>query len=112
MKDIINGINTIISNKTPSIKSKRLDISNPKFAFSTIFPKRIKIGNNKGIVISAPSADPLFKLNEFPKANKLIKMYVEINNDGSAIFKEEISSDIFIEKNVPKHDIGMPIKIQ
>ena len=47
MKDIINGINTIISNKTPSINSKRLDISNPKFAFSTIFPKRIKIGNKE-----------------------------------------------------------------
>ena len=75
MKDIINGINTIISNKTPSIKSKRLDISNPKFAFSTIFPKRIKIGNNKGIVISAPSADPLFKLNESDVVRSLFLKY-------------------------------------
>jgi len=103
---------TIISNKTPSIKSKRLDISKPKFAFNTIFPSKINIGNNNGIVINAPSTDPLFKLSEFPRANKFIKIYEEINNDGKATLNEFKFSDMLIEKKVPSNEMGIPMSSQ
>jgi len=85
MKEIINGINTIISNKTPSINNKRLEISKPKFAFKTILPNKIKIGNKSGIVISAPNTEPLLRLRELPNAKRLIKIYVEMSIDGRAI---------------------------
>ena len=74
MKEIINGIHTIISNKTPSINIKRLEISKPNPAFNTIFPNKIKIGNKSGIVINAPRTDPLLRLNELPNEKRFMKM--------------------------------------
>ena len=112
MKEIINGIHTIISNKTPSINNKRLEISKPNPAFNTIFPNKIKIGNKSGIVINAPKTDPLFKLKELPNEKRLIKIYVEISIEGRAIFIDDICPAILIEKNVPSKDIGTPINNQ
>ena len=112
IKEIINGINTIISNKTPSIKNKRLEISNPKLALRTIFPNKIKIGNNKGIVIRAPKTDPLFRLRELPSAKRLIKIYEEMSKDGKAMPVEAKEPEILIAKKVPNSDIGTPINSQ
>ena len=78
----------------------------------TIFPNKIKIGNNKGIVIRAPKTDPLFRLRELPSAKRLIKIYEEMSKDGKAMPVEAKEPEILIAKKVPNSDIGTPINSQ
>ena len=51
MKEIINGTHTIISNKTPSINNKRLEISKPNPGMDRAGPGRA------GLCLEAPCLD-------------------------------------------------------
>ena len=48
-----------------------------------LLPKTIKTGRASGIVINAPSTEPLFKLSAVPKTNKLRNIYDEIKAIGN-----------------------------
>ena len=75
-------------------------------------PKITNIGSVRGKVMRVPKTEPLVRLRELPKQNKIKKIYVDIPSAGRSI-KDEFKSLLApILKKAPRRDMGTPINSQ